>query len=205
LWQPTFECLKDLTLKPPKQIWPDDILVEQLQNGNIDALGTIYHKYSALLYQTLYNLIRNRQVCEDLIHDLFIDLWQRRQHHNIKQLKPYLYIAARNRVLMLARNGKIIIDVHSLELAGSQHEPESAVLSKELNSIVNRQLEKLPNQCREIYTLSRIEQRSHKEIASLKNISIKTVENQITIALKRLRPALKDFLLLIALLNLGIK
>jgi RNA polymerase sigma-70 factor (family 1) len=191
-------------LKQSKQIWPDTQLVEQLQEGNINALGIIYHKYSAQLYQTLYNLLRNRQTCEDLIHDLFVDLWQRREYHHIQQLKPYLFAAARNRVLMLARNNKITVDVSTLELAEPQIEPESALLTRELGSIVNRQLETLPEKCREIYALSRIEQRSHKEIALLKNISIKTVENQITIALRRLRPALRDFLSVIALITIGI-
>jgi RNA polymerase sigma-70 factor (family 1) len=191
-------------LKQSKQIWPDTQLVEQLQEGNINALGIIYHRYSAPLYQTLYNLLRNRQTCEDLIHDLFVDLWQRREHHHIQQLKPYLFAAARNRVLMLARNNKITVDVSVLELAEPQIGPESALLTRELGSIVNRQLETLPEKCREIYTLSRIEQRSHKEIALLKKISIKTVENQITIALRRLRPALRDFLAVIALITIGI-
>lgn len=171
----------------------------------MEAIGIIYHKYSAPLYQTLYNLLRDRQACEDIMHDLFVDLWQRRALHNIQQLKPYLFAAARNRVLMLARKGKVTVDVYTLELAESLPKTETALLLKEVNSIVNRQLETLPNKCREIYTLSRIEQRSHKEIALLKNISVKTVENQITIALRRLRPALKDFLSILALLTIGIQ
>jgi RNA polymerase sigma-70 factor (ECF subfamily) len=51
----------------------------------------------------------------------------------------------------------------------------------------------LPAQCREVYQLSRLEQMPYKEIARLKNISVKTVENHISYAIKRIRPALKEF------------
>jgi RNA polymerase sigma-70 factor (ECF subfamily) len=175
----------------------DEDLVLQLAGGDIAALDLIYKRYSSQLYGAAYNLLRNKEVCEDLIHDLFVDLWSRRDRHRIKELKYYLFAAVRNRVLMHVRSGKVTVDVSQLEFAGNCT-VENTLIEKEIIELVSEQLKALPEKCREIYTLSRLDQRSHKEIAELKGISVKTVENHLTIALKRLRPSLKDFLSFIA-------
>jgi RNA polymerase sigma-70 factor (family 1) len=176
----------------------DGQLVEQLQNGEVEVLEHIYRKYAAHLYQTVYNIIRNKEAAEDIIHDLFVDLWLRRANYNIIQLKPYLFAAARSRVLMALRSGKIKVDLSALDLLAAPAEADDLTALTEINTLLNRELQTLPEKCREIYALSRMEQLTHKEIARLKNISVKTVENQISIALKRLRPALKDYLTVLA-------
>ncbi|TDQ11521.1 RNA polymerase sigma-70 factor [Pedobacter metabolipauper] len=171
----------------------DEDLIRQLVDGDIAAFDLIYKKYSTALFQAANHLLRNKEVCEDLVHDLFVDLWMRREHHHIKTLKYYLYAAIRNRVLLYIRSAKATVDVSAFEII-ENHTAENTLIEKEIRDIVNRELHHLSEKCREIYTLSRMEQRSHKEIADLKGISIKTVENHITIALKRLRPSLKHFL-----------
>ena len=173
----------------------------QLTNGNADAFKVIYEKYSGKLYTAAFNLLRDRPACEDLIHDLFIDLWLKRDNHHIFNLAPYLFFAVKNRVLMHIRAKKISVDITTLELGLQSDSLEQVISEKEISSILYRQLNYLPEKCREIYTLSRLENRSHKEIAALKGIAIKTVENQITIALRKLRPSLQDYLLSFLLFN----
>ena len=179
----------------------DHEIAEQLAKGNPGALEVIYEKYSGKLYTAAFNLLRDKPACEDLIHDLFIDLWLKRDSHNILHLAPYLFLALKNRVFLHIRSKKITIDISTLELGLQNYSVEDMISKKEISSIVNRQLKHLPEKCREIYTLSRVENRSHKEIAALKGIAIKTVENQITIALRKLRPSLQDYFLSLLLFN----
>ncbi|WP_160166684.1 RNA polymerase sigma factor [Arcticibacter svalbardensis] len=175
----------------------DQDLVRKLKAADNDVLELIYQRYAQKLYHAAYNLLRNKEVCEDLIHDLFVDLWLKRETYNINVLKPYLYAAIKSRVLMHLRSSKSIIDISSMEFTDNGRTPEHLYALKEVSQISNHEISNLPHKCREIYKLSRLEQRSHKEIAILKGISTKTVESQITIALKRLRPALKDYMTLI--------
>ncbi len=169
-------------------------MVLRLQAADTEALKTIYEKYASALYQSAYQLLQNKEICEDLIHDLFVDLWTKRAAHNIIILKAYLYTAIRNRVLMHLRSAKVSLDISELEFTDESPSAEQVLAEKEIIQISGREISNLPEKCREIYQLSRLEQRSHKEIALLKGISIKTVENQITIALKRLRPVLRDYI-----------
>lgn len=179
----------------------DQYLVSKLQSADTEVFEWIYKKYAPELYHAAFNLLRNKEVCEDLIHDLFVDLWVKRSAHNITVLKPYLFVAIRNRVLMHLRSTKTAIDISILEMPDQGLSPERQLSEKEITQISGREISKLPKKCREIYQLSRLEQRSHKEIALLKGITIKTVENQITIALRRLRPALKDYTTILLLLK----
>lgn len=180
----------------------DQDLVLRLQASDSEALKIIYEKYASALYHSAYNLLRNKEICEDLIHDLFFDLWMKRTAHNIVVLKPYLYTSIRNRVLMHLRASQSTVDIAELEFSEEVCSAEYLVNEKEIRQISGLEVSRLPEKCREIYQLSRLEQKSHKEIAILKGISIKTVENQITIALKRLRPALKDYITTLILMVL---
>jgi RNA polymerase sigma-70 factor (family 1) len=182
-------------------ILSDPELVAKLQAADTKAFEVIYKKYAPELYQVAYNLLRNREVCEDLIHDLFVDIWLRKSSHNIKVLKLYLYSATKSRVLMHLRSTKVILDISKIELADYGLCPDKMLTKKEITEVSGREISRLPKKCREIYQLSRLEQRSHKEIALLKGISIKTVENQITIALQRLRPVLKDYMAFVLMLS----
>jgi RNA polymerase sigma-70 factor (family 1) len=178
----------------------DQKLAAQLANGSTVAFKLIYEKYSRKLYTAAFNLLRDKPACEDLIHDLFVDLWTKRDHHHILHLAPYLFLAVKNRVLMHIRSKKINIDISTLDLGSQNDTVEDMLSKKEITNIVNTQLHHLPEKCREIYALSRVENRSHKEIAALKGIAVKTVENQITIALRKLRPSLQDYFLSLLLL-----
>lgn len=174
--------------------WPDDKLLEQMREDNHMAFERIYDKYASALYYSAYNLFRDRQTCEDLVQELFVDLWMKRNDLKIRTLKSYLYKAIRNRVLMLIRSGKACVCIDVLEDLAVQYPAEDHLTEKEINRIVDQEMSGLPDRCREVFRLSRKENLSHKEIAARLNISVKTVENQVTIALRRLRSALGDFL-----------
>lgn len=178
----------------------DDELVEGLQADQNHCFEAIYNRYSSKLYSAAYNILRNREVCEDIIQELFIDLWLKRSHLKILKLNSYLYTSVKNKTLMTLRSGKVRLDLDVIEMLVCEYATDDRLIQKEINENLERQVSSLPEKCREIFVLSRKEQLSHKEIAALLNISVKTVENQLTTALKRIRISLADFLLVAVLL-----
>jgi RNA polymerase sigma-70 factor (family 1) len=176
------------------QMWPDAKLLDLLKLNDRKAFDMLYKKYSAKLYYAAYNLFRDRDVCEDLVQELFIDLWTKRNQLNINSLEWYLKVAIKNRVLMYLRTKKVTLDVSVIELLTEKYSADSQLLQRDISRVLDNNVALLPKKCREIFTLSRKDYLSNKEIASRLNISIKTVENQITIALRYLRSGLTDYL-----------
>lgn len=174
----------------------DEELFKGVLGGNALYFEEIYNRYSSGLYCSAYNILRNREACEDMVQELFIDLWVKKDRLEILKLKSYLYTSIRNKVLMTLRSGKVVLDLDVVEMLIDEHATDNLVLQKEILENLERGISALPEKCREIFVLSRKEQLSHKEIASLLNISVKTVKNQLTNALKRIRVSMADFLLL---------
>jgi RNA polymerase sigma-70 factor (family 1) len=176
------------------QMWPDAELLARLKDDDRQAFEMLYNKYSAKVYQVAYNLFRDKDVCEDLVQELFIDLWTKRNQLNISSLEWYLKVAIKNRVLMYIRTQKATLDLSAIAMLTEKYAADSKLLQNDISSILENNVERLPEKCRQIFTLSRKEYLSNKEIASRLNISIKTVENQMTIALRYLRTGLSDYL-----------
>lgn len=178
---------------------PDDELLQHLKAGDMRAFEHIYRRYAPELFHVCFKVLRDQAACEDLVQELFMRLWTKRHHLPVQALKPYLYRAARNNVLKAVRSNRIRVDVEHLEALVSQVSSSDRLRVRELQLRLNQGLDKLPEKCRIIFEMSRFQQLSHKEIAARLNISVKTVENQIGIALKRLRMLLRDFVYLLLL------
>ncbi|WP_410222492.1 RNA polymerase sigma-70 factor [Pedobacter sp.] len=180
-----------------KELWADETLLTSLLEDDEYAFKQIYKRYAPRLYAAAYNLFRDKPLCEDLIQELFADLWIKRKNLNIKSLKPYLYTSAKNRALMAMRSGRTMLSETALEKLIADYATDDRLNIRELNDILNKSIDSLPDKCREIFRLSRNEHLSNKEIAERLNISIKTVENQMTIALRKLREQTVEFFAII--------
>src|SRR5690606_37259406 len=161
--------------------------LHRLAKGDENALAMIYHRYWKPLYIQAYNILKDRMVCEDIIQELFLQLWRKRDTLNITHtLQGSLSAATRYQVFnYIKKTPKREFLFEHLEermSAGAGFLIEEKDLHEHINEIVSR----LPEKCRLIYKLSREEYLPHKEIAARLHISIKTVENQLTIALRRL-------------------
>ena len=178
-------------------LYSDIELLERLKEDDNLAFELIYRRYATNLYQAALHVLKEPEVCEDIIQELFIDLWSKRKSLNILNLKPYLYRAARNNVLMVIRSNRVQVEIDELEKLTSSYTSDETLMENQLQNSLNESLETLPEKCRLIFHMSRFEHLSHKEIADKLNISVKTVENQIGIALKRLKILLSDFIYLI--------
>tara|TARA_R110000868_G_scaffold358814_2_gene620534 strand:- start:207 stop:758 length:552 start_codon:yes stop_codon:yes gene_type:complete len=175
----------------------DNDIIEGLKDDNKRALTILYDNYWKPLFISSYNLLKNREVCEEIIQDVFIDIWNKRAEIQIKvSLQSYLYACVRYKVFAEIRKNKII-RVELFEDLNNRFQyasPETKIMNKELKSHIKGVVENLPKKCKNVYKLSRHEQLSHKEIAEKLNISTKTVENHISNALRILRTSLGNVL-----------
>lgn len=165
----------------------EEILLSRFLSGDDDAFGIIFKKYSGVLYASAYNLFRNQHACEDMVQELFIELWEKKHTLSIRNLKSYLFVAIKNKALMAIRSGKIFVDESVMSELCSEYETDQNLIADELAGIINYSIDRLPERCQTVFKLSRLEQLSNREIATKLNISIKTVESQMTIALRRLK------------------
>lgn len=180
----------------------DSVLLDRLAAGDEYALNEIYMLYWQDLFLCAYNVLKDKAACEDIIQDLFLQLWQKRTTIQITtSLRAYLYTAVRYNVFRQIRTGKVrnaLFEEVADRMAANT--TEFIMAEKDVSKQVARAVAGLPDKCREVYKLSREEQLTHKEIASRLNISTKTVENQLTIALKRVRASLNTVMVIVVML-----
>ena len=176
---------------PNLNLNPDTILVNRLRNGDNGALTELYNSYWQMLFVSSYNVLKNKELCEDVIQDVFMNIWHNREKLEIKiSLKGYLYACVRYQVFNQFRKNKDKVHVEFFDDLDKRFQyatPETEMMHNELMQQINLIVETLPEKCQMVYKLSREEHLSHKAIAEQLNISTKTVENHITKALQVIR------------------
>ncbi|MRX68357.1 RNA polymerase sigma-70 factor [Flavobacterium resistens] len=169
----------------------DKTLIDRLRSGDESALTELYNAFWQALFVSAYNVIKDKELCEDIIQDIFLNIWTNREKLEIHiSLKGYMYACARYQVFNHLRKNKDKIHVElfdDLEKRFQYTTPETQLMHEELVQQLHLIVETLPEKCQAVYKLSREEQLSHKEIAERLNISTKTVENHITKALQTIR------------------
>lgn len=173
-------------------------LLERLRAGDDAALRAIFDRYYRYLCATAFHFLRDPEKAKDMAQDVFFELWKRRETLEItSNLKSYLRRAAVNRSLNFLKSQRLDFsepETDQAMTASAQPSAQHTLEAENLEQAFDRALEKLPPGCRAIFVLSRIDQLSHREIAERLDISPKTIENQMTKALKSLRESLKNFL-----------
>lgn len=157
----------------------------------------IFKEHYAFLCQAIIRVVNDQHVAEDLAQDVFHDLWKRRDSLEIStSIRAYLRRAGINKTLNYIRDKKIKWDDEDKLpfVAASDPSVSDSLEGKDLEKLIERTIDSLPERCRLIFTLSRFEEMAYKEIADSLDLSVKTVENQMSKALKILRTVLDDHL-----------
>lgn len=153
-----------------------------------------YDDYFDIICRFLNYYTRDYQAIEEVVQDVFVILWEDYEGKDIQYIKTFLYNSARNRMLNYLRdkeNHTILLEKWArIELEKS--EATDCVDRELFYQLLQAAVESLPEKCKEIFILSREEHLSYKEIAEVKEISVKTVENQMGIALKKIREYLSS-------------
>lgn len=171
-------------------------LLKRLKNDDATAMKVIFQQHYPMVYKTLYRILSDVMLAEDLAQDVFMRFWEKRQQIDIQgTLEGYIRRMAVNEGLgYLRKNKKYTIENIEDDTAETAPSIEDSYLDNELQHQIDHAVNSLPPQCRAVFVLSRFEELSHKEISEKLNISTKTIENQITKALKNLKTALKSYL-----------
>lgn len=172
----------------------DDILLLKLiKQGDQIAFRHLFYQYADSLERFITYYIHDREKSQDLVLDIFTYIWENWQNFEIKQtLKAYLFQAARNKSFTYIRDKKIPVYLEEMEGMEIVQNYDSELELQELHHLIEEAVSLLPDKCREIFRKSREENLTNKEIAGQLHISEKTVEGQITIALKKIRIHLGD-------------
>ncbi len=177
----------------------EEALLAQFFEGNRAAFKAIFTAHYPKVCAVTYRYLGDQGLAEDLAQEVFIRLWQKREQLQItSNLAAYLRRMAVNEALAhLRKKTRFLADelpIHLPNLVATA--ADESLDSQELQQRIQRVVASLPDRCRLIFELSRYEELSNREIAEQLDISIKTVENQMTKALRTLREALSDYLVL---------
>lgn len=172
-------------------------LVADLLEGNEPAFCELYALYKDRLMWFAMKFLKSRDVAEDVYQDAFASIWQNRRFLNPNMpFGPYVYTIVKNRILNLLagldREQELRDHILSASLDRT-NETEDTVMDSDLNAVLDKALEKLTPQQRRIFDMSRKDMKSHKEIADSLNISIYTVQQHISAALKVIRTFLAKY------------
>jgi RNA polymerase sigma-70 factor (family 1) len=166
-------------------------LLLELREGNVKAFNTLYCLYSRILLANIRGLVKDNEVAKELLQDLFMKIWEYRASIDPeKSFRSFLFTIARNIVYDHFR--RISLDKRArIELIASAVatcESVDAIFEyKESNLLVKTAIEKLSPQCKQVYILSKVQGRSHREISGLMGIAISTVNNHMVKANRELR------------------
>lgn len=153
--------------------------------------SALYHDYWESLFKQIMRILLDEDEAADVVQQTFLDLLEMKERiPEIKSVKSFLFIMGRNLAFKKLRR-KLVSDTYR-EFYASQYKEASSLIEewivfKELDDLIEKEIEKLPNKMKEIFILSRHFEMSHLEIAKKLNISDKTVKKQISNALKIIR------------------
>lgn len=168
-------------------------LLYLLSQGDEWAYSEIYKQFAETLIEYTESKLGSYDDAQDIVHDLFTDLWNKKRTLNVRDgLRGYLFGAARYMVINRIRKNIVRGDYAEQEGRKGEWQQsfEPELLARELERTVDMYLKKLPLKTQNIFRKSRIQHKTNKEIAEELNISEQTVKNQISIALKHLRDKL---------------
>jgi RNA polymerase sigma-70 factor, ECF subfamily len=183
----------------------DQEIALKICKGDHSAIQYLYHKYYVGLCTYANRFIKNKTSAEEIVQQTFFKLWEKRGSLEITEsIIAYLYRAVKNNSLNYLKHQQIVNRYNEtytqslLEaeeyIAISQETGLSIYIAQELEHKINAAIENLPEQCREIFKMSRFDGLKHIEIADKKGISLNTVQKQISIALSKLKTELNDYL-----------
>ena len=178
----------------------DAALFAALRRGESAALDALFRRYYVELCRVALRLINDPAAAEDVVQELFTRLWTRRTTlPELPAVGPYLRRSVRNRSLNYLRDRqRLPVDDGELpELSDDPTAlPTAALETEELRHRLHQAIDRLPERCRLVFVMAKVENMSHADIASGLDISPKTVENQMTRAYKYLRQWLALLLLI---------
>ncbi len=171
-----------------------------------EKVETLFRKYYSPLCKSLYRILKDVSLAEDIVQEVFLKVWDKRNQLQLDEaVHGYLYRSCYNTALNFLKSKKPHEDISAgYDIPAGGQNAEEALRYLETESQILLAIEDLPAKTQQVFRMSRFEELSYKEIAGKLSISVKSVEKHMGIALLRLRESLKEYLiqfLLFLLLN----
>jgi RNA polymerase sigma-70 factor (ECF subfamily) len=169
----------------------------RISRGDEQALADLCGCFGKKLEQFAMSLVRSKELAEEIVEDVFVKLWCNRQSlPNVGNLTVYLYVAVKNQSLnSLSRKAAELIttpyDQLDITISHTRTDPYQQLVSSEMMKRMQAAIDALPPRCKMIFKLVREDGLKYKEVASILNISVNTIDVQMAIAVKRIAASLQ--------------
>ncbi|MEX0312635.1 MAG: RNA polymerase sigma-70 factor [Allomuricauda sp.] len=170
------------------------LLLAEFKKGNKKAFKKLFELFWEPMFTNAKSIVLDENVAKDIVQDIWVNLWQKREHNTIKNFEGYIFKSVTNGCFKYLRDNKLktshLHAIEALELP-EVSEVENLHNLDQTKFIIEKSLTELPPRCQQIFRLSRMEAASNEEIAQRLGISKRSVENQMSIALKSIRQNLR--------------
>ncbi len=181
-----------------RNLYIRNLLLRIAHDNDEEAFKQLFDLYADRLFRFAKSFLKDKFLADEAVSDVFYKVWLHRSSlENHTTIKAYLFKATYNTSLNYldeARRKKAVsledIDVD----LGTELCPESELINKELKEIIEQAIDSLPPRCKLIYRMAKVEQMKYKEIAELLEISVKTIDHQLTIAIQKIGEVIKKYL-----------
>jgi RNA polymerase sigma-70 factor (family 1) len=155
------------------------------------AYKELFTSLYSYLFKFAKTLVKSKETAEEIVSDVFIKVWERRKElEKIENLKVYLYVATRNiaynYIDKQKRNPTNPLDDFETEFTSIYFDPEQLLVTADMLALIQKAIDQLPPKCKMIFKLAKEDGLKYREVAEVLNISVKTVENQLAIALQKI-------------------
>jgi RNA polymerase sigma-70 factor, ECF subfamily len=190
-----------------QHLYTDEQLTALVSQRDEAAFTVLYHRYYEMLCRSAFKRLPDEALVEELVQDVFINVWNKAAQLDADgNIKAYLFATLRNKVLHELRS-RMVVARHAREMMlqneAQKEDAHDRLDVKHLEQQFQAALQSLPPQCRQAFTLSRVEQLPYRTIADKMNISVNTVEKHIGKALSVLRKTFKEYDITLLLLILA--
>jgi RNA polymerase sigma-70 factor (family 1) len=186
------------------EFYSDEDLLTLLKSGEISAFDTLFNRYQKKAYRMALYRLREKEAAEEVVQELFVNLWIKRDKIIIHQtFSSYLFAALKYTILNYIRHEAVrdkYIAFIEKDLSDMDDSTQEQISADDFESNLNSAIKELPEQCGKVFSMRHKEQFSVKEIAENLSISPNTVKNHLSKAQKLLRLQLKEFLPILILL-----
>ena len=179
-----------------------DELFDQIKSGNDKALELLFSIYFSRLNDFARNVIQDDVISQDIVQEVFVQIWEKRNEIATINIEAFLFRLVRNRCIDYVKHLKVINnrmleiqisskyeELYRIDFVGDE---PYVLIERELKQKIEKTIQSLPERCREVFILSRLDGLKNKEIAGKLNINIKNVERHLSRAMQSFRKNFSD-------------
>lgn len=172
-----------------EKAYTNELLLSQYRNGNRKVFQKLFEMYWESMFLKAKSILFDGDVAKDIVQDIWVELWKSRESREIKNFEAYIFKAVSYGCFKYLRDNKFnTVQLNVIDsLKFCKPEIENQYDLEETNIVITNSLKELSPRCQEVYQLSRVENNTNEEIALQLGISKRSVENQVSLALKSIR------------------